>query len=178
MLPFSFCKRPFVTNHPASSNKPFARFKLLRNPFFSIFNGGLEVTPRTFGLNCILESLTSFANKLVSDSEGKPGNELFNRYSSISADQKASRNYAGVKDPLVDLLIGRVVKAESRKELVTASRLLDRVLLNEYYVIPHWHNTVHRVSYDSRLARPKILPLYYGSEIWAFSTWWWRRAQP
>ena len=29
------------------------------------------------------------------------------------------------------------------------------MLLNEYYVIPHWHNTVHGVSYDSRLARPK-----------------------
>ena len=92
-----------------------------------------------------------------------PGNELFNRYASVSAGQKASRNYAGIKDPLVDLLIARIVEVESREELITASRLLDRVLLNEYYVIPHWHNTVHRVSYDSRLARPKILPLYYGS---------------
>tara|TARA_B100000963_G_C22634323_1_gene676680 strand:- start:1422 stop:3257 length:1836 start_codon:yes stop_codon:yes gene_type:complete len=106
-----------------------------------------------------------------------PGNELFNRYSSISADQKASRNYIGVKDPLVDLLIARIIKADDRRELVTASRLLDRVLLNEYYVIPHWHNTVHRVSYDSRISRPKTLPLYYGSEIWAFSTWWWGESQ-
>ena len=77
-----------------------------------------------------------------------PGNELFNRYSSISADQKASRNYAGIKDPLVDMLIARIIKVDSREELVTARRLLDPVLLNEYYVIPHWHNTVHRaVSY-------------------------------
>ena len=39
-----------------------------------------------------------------------PGNELFNRYSSISADQKASRNYAGIEDPLVDLLIAKLSK--------------------------------------------------------------------
>ncbi len=106
-----------------------------------------------------------------------PGNELINRYSSVSADQKASRNYVGVKDPLVDIIIARIIKAEARGELITASRLLDRVLLNEYYVIPHWHNSVHRVSYDSRLSRPKTLPLFYASETWAFSTWWWRKAK-
>ena len=141
---------------------------------------GIDLKTRVTDLSLYKQRIDNFDYDMLVHwylSGQNPGNELFNRYSSISADQKASRNYAGIKDPLVDLLIARIIKVESREELVTASRLLDRVLLNEYYVIPHWHNTVHRVSYDSRLARPKILPLYYGSEIWAFSTWWWRRAQ-
>ena len=181
----------FVTNGRLQNNKgDIFEFEILLDtrgwervvaPFArNLKKLGIDLKTRVTDLSLYKQRVDNFDYDMLVHwylSGQNPGNELFNRYSSISADQKASRNYAGIKDPLVDLLIARIVKVDSREELVTASRLLDRVLLNEYYVIPHWHNTVHRVSYDSRLVRPKTLPFYYGSEIWAFSTWWWRRAQ-
>lgn len=138
---------------------------------------GILVTTRVTDLSLYKQRLDVFDFDMLVHwylTGQNPGNELYNRYHSKSADQKASRNYIGMRDQLVDRLIEKIVKAQNRQELIVTSRLLDRVLLNGYYVIPHWHNSVHRVSYDSRLMRPNRLPSYYGSENWAFSAWWWQ----
>jgi len=57
-----------------------------------------------------------------------PGNELWDRFGSQAALTKGSDNIIGVQSPVVDALIAEVVKARNRKELVTATRALDRVL--------------------------------------------------
>ena len=104
-----------------------------------------------------------------------PGNELIFRVGSASAKEAGSDNWPGIADPVVDQLVGKVVAAESREDLVVASRALDRVLLNGYYVIPNWFNKVHRVSYKSIFARPQTVPLYYQSEEWFLLGWWMKR---
>lgn len=108
-------------------------------------------------------------------SNQSPGNELSFRFSSKSADEKGADNGMGVKDPIVDALIDRILTVDNREELVAASRALDRVLLAGIYVIPHWHNTVHRVAYKNIFERPKQLPLYYQSEDWFLQSWWMKR---
>jgi microcin C transport system substrate-binding protein len=55
---------------------------------------------------------------------------------------------------------------------VIACRALDRALLAGQYVIPHWHNTVHRVAYKNRFGIPKQQPLYYQPEDWLVKAWW------
>src|SRR5690606_934360 len=55
-----------------------------------------------------------------------PGVELFNFFGSGAADTEGSFNLAGIKDPVIDALVNKVMEAESRKELVTATRALDR----------------------------------------------------
>jgi microcin C transport system substrate-binding protein len=105
-------------------------------------------------------------------SNQSPGNELSFRFTSKAAEEKGADNLMGVKDPVVDALIDRILSVESREELVAASRALDRVMLAGFYVIPHWHNTVHRVAYKNQFGRPDKLPLFYQSEDWFLQAWW------
>jgi microcin C transport system substrate-binding protein len=65
-----------------------------------------------------------------------------------------------------------VISAQTREQLVDATHALDRVLLNGYYVVPHWYSATHRVAYRNTLGFPSTLPLYYGAEEWVISTWW------
>ena len=86
-----------------------------------------------------------------------PGNEQRDFWASVKADIPGSRNYIGVKDPVIDDLIEKIIQAPSREELVALCRALDRILLSGYYVIPHWHIDYWRVAYWSKLERPKHL---------------------
>ena len=52
-----------------------------------------------------------------------------------------SRNLAGVADPVVDALIEKIATAQSRAELNTACRALDRVLRAGHYWVPMWYAT-------------------------------------
>ncbi len=104
-----------------------------------------------------------------------PGNEMLFRFTSSSAQEPGADNYAGVASPWVDALIGHLVAVRNREELVTAARLLDRVLRHGHYAIPHWHNRVHRVAYRRGLRAPAKPPLYYHSEDWAMAAWWWEK---
>ena len=101
-----------------------------------------------------------------------PGNEQNNYWTTVSADTPGSRNYAGIKDPVVDSLVATLIAAPNRDSLITASRALDRVLLSGYYVIPHWHIRSFRVAYWNKLVRPAITPIY----SLGFDGWWVDRA--
>lgn len=108
-------------------------------------------------------------------SSQSPGNELALRFTSRAAREPGADNFMGVKSPVVDALVDRILAVESREELVSAARALDRVLLAGHYVVPHWHNNVHRVAYRNRFGRPDRLPLYYHSEDWFLHAWWVRQ---
>ncbi|MEO5332896.1 MAG: extracellular solute-binding protein [Magnetococcus sp. YQC-5] len=105
------------------------------------------------------------------DQSQSPGNEQRDMWHSASADIKGSHNRIGIKDPAVDALLEKLIYAKSRKELITACRALDRVLLAGHYLVPNWHLTYHRIAYWDRFQRPATLPLYYSPEGWLFS-WW------
>lgn len=98
-----------------------------------------------------------------------PGNEQIDYWSSKKADVPGSRNMIGIKDPVVDDLINRMIRAKDRAELVALTQALDRVLLSGYYVIPQWHTDHFRVAYWKKLGRPDNLsPLSPG----VTDTWW------
>ncbi len=98
-----------------------------------------------------------------------PGVEQRNYWSSAYADQVGSLNLAGVRDPVVDELVEKVVAARSRTELVTAARALDRVLMWGQYVVPHWYKGTHTIAYWNKFSRPKVKPEYARGVI---DTWW------
>jgi microcin C transport system substrate-binding protein len=98
-----------------------------------------------------------------------PGNEQFDYWSSSKADIKGGRNLIGVRDPVVDDLVQKLVRANSREELVTICHVLDRVLLWNYYVVPHWHIGVFRVAYWDIFGQPQIAPKYGLANE---DTWW------
>ncbi len=101
-----------------------------------------------------------------------PGNELISMWHSSSADQEGSNNLIGLKDPIIDHLIEKVIYAPDRQALVTAVHALDRVLLHGEYVVPNWYSGTHRVSYWNKFERPETIPLYYQSDDWVAQTWW------
>ena len=98
-----------------------------------------------------------------------PGNEQRDFWGSASADRDGSRNTAGIKNPAVDKLIDKVVFAKSREELLAATHALDRVLLWNFYVVPHWHYPYERLVTWDIFGRPKTLP----SQTSAFTQVWW-----
>ena len=98
-----------------------------------------------------------------------PGNEQRDFWASEKADIPGSRNYIGIKDDVIDDLIEKIIQAPSREELVALTRALDRILLNGYYIIPHWHIDYWRIAYWSKLERPEHLsPLTPAIS----DTWW------
>ena len=97
-----------------------------------------------------------------------PGNEQEIYWGSRAADTEGSRNYAGIKDPVVDELVARIAGSRDRERLVIAARALDRVLLWGHYVIPLFHSKTDKVAYWSHLHRPQVTPLY-GTTI---DLWW------
>jgi len=98
-----------------------------------------------------------------------PGNEQRDFWSSAAADMPGSRNLMGIKDPVIDALIDKVVFAKERDELVAATHALDRVLLWNYYVVPQWHNPAVWVAYWDKFGIPEKQPAYAGVDI---DSWW------
>jgi microcin C transport system substrate-binding protein len=101
-----------------------------------------------------------------------PGNELRSLWHSSTADQEGSNNVMGLKNPVVDALIEKIIFAPDRRRLVLAARALDRVLLNGDYLVPNWYIGTHRIAYWNRFGFPDVLPLYYGADSWMLKTWW------
>ncbi len=101
-----------------------------------------------------------------------PGNELINMWHSSSAGQEGSNNVIGIKDPVVDALLEKLIYAPDRRRLVTAARALDRVLLHGEYLVPNWFIATHRVAYWDTFGIPATRPLYYNADSWMIRSWW------
>lgn len=102
-----------------------------------------------------------------------PGVELTERFGSRAAQTEGSGNLMGVRDPVVDALLDKVVAAQTRPQLVAALRALDRVLRHGHYSVPAWYGATHRVAYRTqRFERPPVAPTYYQPDSWITSSWW------
>jgi microcin C transport system substrate-binding protein len=105
---------------------------------------------------------------MITASSSIPGNELLAFLGSASADVNGGRNWAGIKNPVVDTLIEKILAASSYEELSTLCKVLDRVVMASYYAIPGWTPTkMHLASWD-KFGRPEQ-PLKQGVD---FMTWW------
>jgi len=136
---------------------------------------GIEVNYRTVDASLYQRRVDSYDfDMMVSNfpASQSPGNELFSMFHSRAAEQKGSRNLPGIKDPVVDALIEKIVSAEKRKDLVTATRALDRVLLFGEYMVPNWYINTHRIAYWNKFGIPQTLPLYYSPDNWMLMSWW------
>ena len=122
---------------------------------------GVNARVRLVDSSQYINRLRSFDFDMVIFTWGQsdsPGNEQRNYWSSEAADSPAARNFAGIKDPVIDELVELVIKAPDRESLVARTRALDRVLLHGYYVIPNWHIRVDRILYWNKFSRPEVTP--------------------
>ncbi len=97
-----------------------------------------------------------------------PGNEQLSYWLSDQADAPGSMNLSGLKNPAVDTIIKKLISAKNLDQLETAAHALDRVLLWEHVIIPHWSISTFRVVYWNIFEMPKNRPTYG----LGFETWW------
>ncbi len=120
----------------------------------------------------LVENFDFDMTSLALPATNSPGSEMFDMFGSKAADETGSNNVWGLKNAAVDQLVGKVVAAKSRAELVTATHALDRVLLSLYITVPHWYSGTHRMAYRNRFGIPATLPKYYEANPFVIGMWW------
>jgi microcin C transport system substrate-binding protein len=162
--------------NPANSPNNFERHMLFYKP--SLERLGMTVTVRNVDNSQYENRERKWDYDLIVSSwleSLSPGNEQREFWGSKAADDVGSRNVIGIKNPAIDKLIERVIFAKSREELVATTRALDRVLLWNNYVVPHWDYPFSRTARWDRFGHPDKMPEYGAS---AFPTiWWWDAAK-
>lgn len=97
-----------------------------------------------------------------------PGNEQREFWGSAVADNPGGRNWAGIKNPVVDAIIEGLITAQTRESLVAHTRALDRVLLWNWYVVPELSAGQIRQAYWNKFGHPAMVPLHGPNIV----TWW------
>ena len=95
-----------------------------------------------------------------------PGLEQWQYIHSSQAKVKGSKNYAGINSPVIDDLLEHLLNAKTYREQRTAARALDRVLLWNYYSIPNWYISHHRIAYQNRFEFVRTPPYTLGLRAW------------
>jgi microcin C transport system substrate-binding protein len=104
----------------------------------------------------------------VFDQSPTPGLELVTRLHSSQASTAGSFNLAGIADPAVDQLLDIILAADNQDDHRSAVRTLDRVLLHQHYIVPHWYLKYDRVAYWDPIRRNPVSTPYAPG----FDTWW------
>jgi microcin C transport system substrate-binding protein len=102
----------------------------------------------------------------------EPGSGLKQWFGSESA-AESNRNLVGLQDPAVDRIIDIVINAETRDEMHTAARALDRVLRAMRLGVPRWYNPNIWVAYYDMYDHPEPLPPFGVGEL----DFWWYNAE-
>lgn len=151
-------------------------FKRVVNPFIrGLKKLGINAKIRMVDTSQYINRIREFKFDMIVYSIGQslsPGTEQVNFWHSSSANAPGSRNLMGINNPVIDSLVEQLIKADSRESLIAHAHALDRVLLHNHYVIPHWHINHHRLAYWDKFDRPSNSPRYdIGFEIGLMS-WW------
>ena len=132
---------------------------------------GVAIKVRTVDSSQYQRRIDTFDYDVIVGGAGQslsPGNEQRSFWGSIAADTEGGRNTIGIKDPVIDELIERLIAAPDRKGLIASVKALDRVLQWGHWVVPHWHATYDRLAYWDKFGSPVLTPIK-GSQ---FLTWW------
>ena len=98
-----------------------------------------------------------------------PSVELYTLFGSQSADQPDSFNLSGIKDQVVDALIGKIIEAGDRETLNARVKALDRVLRDKIIWVPNWYKGTFWLAYWDVFGHPETKPAYdRGTDTWWF----------
>ncbi|MFK5895043.1 MAG: extracellular solute-binding protein [Pseudomonadota bacterium] len=164
--------KPFVF-HLMLSSKAFERIAAVfaRN----LQKLGIQMDYRIIDQALYRRKLQTFDFEMTTMRYGQkqsPGNELINRWHSSSADVEGSSNHPGIKHPVIDGLLSKLIKTRNREKLINYAKVIDRILLNEHYLIPQWYIAYHRVAYWDKFFWPNTLPKYFNAKNWMIQSWW------
>jgi microcin C transport system substrate-binding protein len=100
-----------------------------------------------------------------------PGDSLRPYFSSQAAATKGSYNLSGAASPALDALIEQAIAADTRRDLTTACKALDRVFRAGRYWIPQWYRSTHPIAYWDQFSHPPK-PAKYAQGVGAPDNWW------
>lgn len=147
-------------------------FKMVLAPFVnSLKRLGIDAKVRFTEENQYQTRMNNFDFDIVVAVYGQaliPGNELFAYFHSSQKDIKGGRNLSGLDNKKVDKLIAKILSANSKSDLKEYCRKLDKILLENYYLIPQWHNNSYRIIYRDIFKSPDVKPKY----SLAIDSWW------
>lgn len=96
-----------------------------------------------------------------------PGNEQAQMWSSQAADEVGNYNYSGIKDPVIDDAIQKLIRATNREQLIIRTKVLDRLLRAGYYQILTYGNDQDWFAYWNMYQQPAHKPkLSLGLDYW------------
>ncbi len=160
--------------------QPFAFEILLVAPLFerivlpfkkNLARLGIDMRVRLVDPAQYQQRLTEFDFDMIVTGWGQtttPGNEQRNYWTSAAAKRPGSNNYTGLADPAIDALVEELITAPDRASLTARARALDRALLWNHIVLPHWYIGHDRIAYWDRFGFPEPPPMN-GTEI---DSWW------
>ena len=99
----------------------------------------------------------------------EPGSGL-RQYFGYESKDASVFNLSGVGSETLDMIIDAVINAETRDEMIVATKALDRVLRWERFRVPQWYNPNHLVAYFDMYEYPDPLPRY---DLGFLDFWWW-----
>ncbi len=135
---------------------------------------GIKLNYRTVDLSLYQQRLDEYDYDMTVVSypqSQSPGSELMSMFSSDSVNRNGAFNFPGIKDKDVDNLIKNIIYSKQRNQMLVSAKLLDRILWNQYYMVPNWYIDTHRVAYYNQFEMPKNLPLYYQATNYVLQTW-------
>ncbi len=119
---------------------------------------GIKATFRNLEVNIFKNRMDHFDFDMAIMSyriSAMPGNELKEFYGSNAANVNGSYNIMGIQNKVVDELIDEIIKADSKDDYEAYLKALDRVLLNEYYLIFQWYSPYNRIGYWNKFGIPQ-----------------------
>jgi microcin C transport system substrate-binding protein len=147
--------------------------EIICNPYINMLRKvGIAATLRIVDANQYVNRVNNFDFDMltaVPAQSDSPGNEQRDFWSSKAADTPGSRNLSGIRNPVVDALVERVIFATDRDDLVAATRALDRVLLWNFYLVPQYTRPVVWLAYWNKFGVPDRQPDYVGPDV---ESWW------
>ncbi|MGJ7461667.1 extracellular solute-binding protein [Halomonas sp. MA07-2] len=132
---------------------------------------GIRGSIRIVDINQYLNRLRSFDFDMTVGQfpqSNNPGNEQRDFWTSAAAETPQSRNLMGLADPVVDDLVDRLIRADSRDQLNDTARALDRVLRWRFPMIPHYYSGETRIAIWDKFGWPEPFP-EYGMDL---AAWW------
>jgi microcin C transport system substrate-binding protein len=132
---------------------------------------GIKATTRILEVNTYKNKLDKFDFDMVVagfNGTSMPGSEQRDLWGSLSADVDGSNNIIGIKNPVVDELIQKIIETEENELYSAYVKALDRVLLFNHYVIFNWYTDTDRIAYWDKFSFPEN-NLDTGVNIF---TWW------
>ena len=163
------------------TGQPFAFEILMADPGFVRVTEPFVVALKRVGIDAQIRVVDTAQYKVRTDEYdfdmvniglnffAPPGPELRSYFSAKVVDVKGQGNFAGIKDPVAEELMDKIVTGTDLPTIEATTRALDRVLLWGYYVVPLWYNDKDRLAYWDKFVYPQTMGKYSNG----FPTTWW-----